>query len=167
MSACHSHIRPGATLCAGHLTAKEVAAALRSRNVDLTEAIVQKFIEGKGCSSALRCRILTMHTCLSVALILRVLCAMQLPMRTPTRQSSVMSLRLSSCTWRLQTSAARCARTHAVPIACPSFSCVYIHSSACKVLTEYHVLSPARPRSTHLNMYPHISTTSSPGMLIN
>jgi hypothetical protein len=36
----------------GHLTAKEVAAALRSRNVNLTEAIVQKFIEGVGSSAA-------------------------------------------------------------------------------------------------------------------
>lgn len=34
-------------IATGHLTAKEVAAALRSRNVDLTEAIVQKFIEGE------------------------------------------------------------------------------------------------------------------------
>jgi Ca2+-binding EF-hand superfamily protein len=35
----------------GHLTAKEVAAALRSRNVDLTEAIVQKFIEASDADS--------------------------------------------------------------------------------------------------------------------
>ena len=40
------------TRASGHLTAKEVAAALRSRNVDLTEAIVQKFIEGESNRAA-------------------------------------------------------------------------------------------------------------------
>ena len=32
---------------AGHLTPAEVAAALRSRHVDLTEEIVRKFVEGE------------------------------------------------------------------------------------------------------------------------
>ena len=34
-------------LDAGHLTPAEVAAALRSRHVDLTEEIVRKFVEGE------------------------------------------------------------------------------------------------------------------------